>query len=63
MKIILWSLLVRAGKTSTLIGKAGIYYKAGLVQPENILMLAFGNKAARKWLSVSQNDCQKVAAS
>jgi len=36
------------GKTSTLIGKAGYLLKAGLAQPENILMLAFGNKAARE---------------
>jgi DNA helicase-4 len=31
-----------------LIGKAGYLLKAGLAQPENILMLAFGNKAARE---------------
>ncbi|BBT89214.1 hypothetical protein WP8W19C02_08340 [Enterobacter cloacae] len=36
------------GKTSTLIGKAGYLLKAGLAQPENILLLAFGNKAARE---------------
>lgn len=36
------------GKTSTLIGKAGYLLKAGLAQPENILMLAFGKKAARE---------------
>lgn len=36
------------GKTSTLIGKAGYLLQAGLAQPENILMLAFGNKAARE---------------
>lgn len=36
------------GKTSTLIGKAGYLLQAGLAQPENILMLAYGNKAARE---------------
>lgn len=36
------------GKTSTLIGKAGYLLQAGLAKPENILMLAFGNKAARE---------------
>lgn len=36
------------GKTSTLIGKAGYLLQAGLAQPENILMLAYGHKAARE---------------
>jgi DNA helicase-4 len=34
------------GKTSTMIGRAGYLLKAGLAQPEQILMLAFGRKAA-----------------
>ncbi|MCE9943724.1 UvrD-helicase domain-containing protein [Aeromonas rivipollensis] len=34
------------GKTSTIIGKAGYLLHSGLAQPDNILMLAFGNKAA-----------------
>ena len=34
------------GKTSTIIGKAGYLLSSGLAQAENILMLAFGNKAA-----------------
>jgi DNA helicase-4 len=34
------------GKTSTMIGRAGYLLKAGLAQPEQILMLAFARKAA-----------------
>lgn len=34
------------GKTSTMIAKAGYLLKAGLAKPENILMLAYGKKAA-----------------
>ncbi|WP_298441507.1 UvrD-helicase domain-containing protein [uncultured Ferrimonas sp.] len=36
------------GKTSTLVGKAGYLVAAGLAQPEEILLLAFGNKAAEE---------------
>ncbi|WP_455811505.1 UvrD-helicase domain-containing protein [Pseudomonas graminis] len=36
------------GKTSTIIGKAGYLLRSGLAQPDNILLLAFGNKAARE---------------
>ncbi|MCU4677047.1 UvrD-helicase domain-containing protein [Catenovulum sp. 2E275] len=35
-----------SGKTATLIGKAGYLLTAGLAKPEQILMLAFGQKAA-----------------
>lgn len=34
------------GKTATLVGKAGYLIEAKIAKPENILMLAFGNKAA-----------------
>lgn len=34
------------GKTATLVGKAGYLVESGIAKPENILMLAFGNKAA-----------------
>ncbi|PKH03097.1 DNA helicase UvrD [Psychromonas sp. MB-3u-54] len=34
------------GKTATLVGKAGFLVEANIAKPENILMLAFGNKAA-----------------
>lgn len=34
------------GKTSTIIGKAGYLLHSGLAEPDNILLLAFGNKAA-----------------
>ncbi|MGF1905117.1 UvrD-helicase domain-containing protein [Aliivibrio salmonicida] len=34
------------GKTATLVGKAGYLVEAKIAKPENILMLAFGNKAA-----------------
>lgn len=36
------------GKTSTLIGKAGYLLQSGLAKPENILLLAFGTKAAQE---------------
>jgi len=36
------------GKTSTMIGRAGYLIKAGIAQPENILMLAFARKAAEE---------------
>ena len=34
------------GKTATLVSKAGYLVESGIAKPENILMLAFGNKAA-----------------
>ena len=34
------------GKTATLIGKAGFLVEAEIAKPKNVLMLAFGNKAA-----------------
>ncbi|MGZ3814696.1 MAG: UvrD-helicase domain-containing protein, partial [Mucilaginibacter sp.] len=34
------------GKTSTMVGRAGYLIKAGLAQPEKILMLAYARKAA-----------------
>lgn len=34
------------GKTATLVGKAGFLLEAKIAKPKNILMLAFGNKAA-----------------
>jgi DNA helicase-4 len=34
------------GKTATLVGKAGFLVEAKIAQPKNVLMLAFGNKAA-----------------
>ena len=36
------------GKTSTMIGRAGYLIKAGIAQPEQILMLAFARKAAEE---------------
>ncbi|MDO9270177.1 MAG: UvrD-helicase domain-containing protein [Methylobacter sp.] len=36
------------GKTSTMIGRAGYLIKAGLAQPDKILMLAFARKAAEE---------------
>lgn len=36
------------GKTSTMVGRAGYLIHAGLAQPEQILMLAFGNDAAKE---------------
>ena len=36
------------GKTSTMVGRAGFLVKSGQAQPEQILMLAFANKAARE---------------
>jgi len=36
------------GKTSTMVGKAGYLVKSGKAQPEEILLLAFGNKAAKE---------------
>lgn len=36
------------GKTSTMIGRAGYLIKAGISQPEKILMLAFARKAAEE---------------
>lgn len=36
------------GKTSTMVGKAGYLIESGEAQPEEILMLAFGNKAAKE---------------
>lgn len=34
------------GKTATLVGKAGFLVEANIAKPKNVLMLAFGNKAA-----------------
>jgi DNA helicase-4 len=34
------------GKTATLVSKAGYLVESGIAKPENILVLAFGNKAA-----------------
>lgn len=36
------------GKTSTMIGRAGYLIKAGIAQPEKILMLAYARKAAEE---------------
>ncbi|WP_262964031.1 UvrD-helicase domain-containing protein [Methylobacter psychrophilus] len=36
------------GKTSTMIGRAGYLVKAGLAQPQQILLLAYANKAAEE---------------
>ena len=36
------------GKTSAMVGRAGFLVKSGQAQPEQILMLAFANKAARE---------------
>lgn len=36
------------GKTSTMIGRAGYLLESGQAEPHQILMLAFGNKAARE---------------
>jgi DNA helicase IV len=36
------------GKTSTMIGRAGYLVKAGLAQPQHILMLAYARKAAEE---------------
>ena len=36
------------GKTSTMVGRAGFLVKSGQAQPEQILMLAFANKAAKE---------------
>jgi DNA helicase IV len=36
------------GKTSTIIGRAGYLVKSGQAKPKEILMLAFGNKAAKE---------------
>lgn len=36
------------GKTSTMIGRAGFLIKSGQVTPDQILMLAFANKAAKE---------------
>lgn len=36
------------GKTSTMIGKAGYLVQSGKAKPDEILMLAFGNKAAKE---------------
>ncbi len=36
------------GKTSTMVGRAGYLIHAGLAQPDQILMLAFGNDAAKE---------------
>jgi DNA helicase-4 len=36
------------GKTSTLVGKAGFLIEADIAKPKNVLMLAFGNKAAKE---------------
>ena len=36
------------GKTSTMIGRAGYLVKSGLAQPSEILLLAYGNKAAKE---------------
>lgn len=36
------------GKTSTMVGRAGYLIKAGIVQPEKILMLAYAHKAAEE---------------
>lgn len=36
------------GKTSTMVGKAGYLVESGKAKPDEILMLAFGNKAAKE---------------
>ena len=36
------------GKTSTMVGRAGYLIKAGITQPEQILMLAYARKAAEE---------------
>ena len=36
------------GKTSTMVGRAGFLIKSGQARPDQILMLAFANKAARE---------------
>ena len=40
------------GKTATLVGKAGFLVEANIAKPKNVLMLAFGNKAAAEIIAV-----------
>ena len=37
-----------SGKTSVIVGRAGYLVEAGLAKPEEILILAFGNKASKR---------------
>ncbi|MCK8102402.1 UvrD-helicase domain-containing protein [Pseudoalteromonas sp. 2CM36K] len=50
------------GKTSTLVGKAGFLIEAGIAKPKNILMLAFGNKAAAEMNERIQERIPDVAS-
>lgn len=53
------------GKTSTIIGRAGYLVKSGQAKPKEILMLAFGNKAAKEMqerIHTSFGDCGMTAS-
>jgi DNA helicase-4 len=53
------------GKTSTIIGRAGYLVKSGQAKPEEILMLAFGNKAAKEMqerINATFGDCGMTAS-
>jgi DNA helicase IV len=53
------------GKTSTIVGRAGYLVKSGQAKPNEILMLAFGNKAAKEMQERIQTrfgDCGMTAS-